>query len=416
MAWTTPGPRIQTTSRLPAGSSGGLPGLVTLGQRLVRIHAVQDLLPLSGDLGERRGEVDRAECACDQAPEEADRHEQHHDGEDRHEASHLVGAGHGEGGDEGVDDHSCVEAEGMPDDGGGVEEVEARRERGRPVLHDEEQQRVDHADEGHEPRPHGEQHLRGRLVRHRERGLDVRDEQSQRHAREHVEELGEAGAQAPPPVERPTQPPDRARLGVRGGRVGVAGHVQAGSPSGCVDIGPALTGASAASPGEANGPASAAACCSVRGHLERPAPGQRQRRDGRAGTKATELLVLRLIQIVDSDRVHLGEVLAPGGGAPPESEDIRDPDGMAPRPAGLARPQNARRDVAGAFDQGAGAQDQDEDAGRAEPQRYSQKRQDRPNHDRISSRGRRRVGEGVHRRPSRPESAPAGPRVIGSRQ
>jgi hypothetical protein len=66
----------------------------------------------------------------------------------------------------------------MPDDRRAVEEVEARGERRRPELHDQEQQREDHADERDKARPDGEQHLCGLRLGHREPHGDQRQQQS----------------------------------------------------------------------------------------------------------------------------------------------------------------------------------------------------------------------------------------------
>ena len=101
--------------------------------------------------------------------------------------------------DEREDEYAGVEAEGVPDDRRGVEEVEPRRVRLRAELHDQEQQREDDADEGEQAGPDGEQHLDGLSAGHSETHGDLRYEQSEADAGDHVEELGDTDSQAPAP-------------------------------------------------------------------------------------------------------------------------------------------------------------------------------------------------------------------------
>jgi hypothetical protein len=161
---------------------------------------VDHLTPAIRHLGERRRQLDRAERTALQPAEERECREQQQDERDRHEHRDLVVLGTDrERRGEREDEDPREEPEGVPHDVSVAEEVQARGERGRAELEDEEQQRVDDPDEGHDTGPGDHQRLRGPAAGRRDGDRYLRDDQAEPEGDEHVEQLdaGRAEPSAP---------------------------------------------------------------------------------------------------------------------------------------------------------------------------------------------------------------------------
>ena len=94
-----------------------------------------------------------------------------------------------------------------------------------------------------------------------------------------------------------------------------------------------------------------------------------------------ELVGLLRGQLACGDAGHPQQPLLPGRGAAAEGEHVVCPQPMPAMPAARGVDTQPHRDVKGPLAQAAVAQDQNHDPDGAQPQRNTQQRKDRPDHD-----------------------------------